>query len=155
GIALATRRAKPAGARRVKLIGVQAAGADAVAESFAAGKRLARPAETVADGIKVREPGERTFAVIRQLVDGVVTVAEDEIYRAVVHLMEKSKLIAEPAGAVGVAALLGNHIHLPPGSTVVVVLSGANVDPTLLTRLTEYGLAHAGRYLAVRVLVPD
>jgi threonine dehydratase len=151
GIALAAR----ARGRSIRLIGVQAAGADAMAASLAARRRVTRPAETVADGIKVGEPGRRTFAVIRQLVERIVTVQEEEIYRAVVHLLEKAKLVVEPAGAVGVAALLGGRVALPPGSRVAVVLSGGNVDPNLLIHLTEYGLAHAGRYLAVRARVPD
>ncbi|HEV8632933.1 MAG TPA: threonine ammonia-lyase [Chloroflexota bacterium] len=151
GIALAAR----ARGRTVRLIGVQAAGADAMAASLAARRRVTRPADTVADGIKVREPGKRTFAVIRQLVERIVTVQEEEIYRAVVHLLEKAKLVVEPAGAVGVAALLGGRVALPPGSRVALVLSGGNVDPNLLIHLTEYGLAHAGRYLALRARLPD
>jgi len=151
GVALATRALKP----DAKLIGVQARGASAAVASFEAGHRLAGPAETIADGIKVSEPGERPFAVIQQTVDHMLTVEEEEIYRAVVFLLEQARLVVEPAGAVGVAALLSRRVQLPPETPVVALLTGANVDPNLLGHLIEYGLVHSGRSLLLRVILPD
>ncbi len=138
-----------------RIIGVQAAGASAAVASFRAGRRESRPAVTVADGIRVSEPGERTFQIIRQYVDAMLTVEEEEIYRAVVYMLEKSKLVVEPAGAVGVAALLARRVEIPPNSTVVAIISGGNVDPNLLHHFIEYGLVHSGRSLLLRARLPD
>ena len=151
GIALAGRGVKP----DLRVVGVQASGASAAVASFRAGRRVSRPAETVADGIKVGEPGARPFAVIQRLVDGMIAVEEEEIYRAVVFLLERGKLLAEPAGAVGVAALLSQRVDLPMGSTVVAIVSGGNVDPNLLQHFIEYGLVHSGRSLLLRARLPD
>ncbi|HEX5417847.1 MAG TPA: threonine ammonia-lyase [Chloroflexota bacterium] len=151
GLALATRAIHPTTA----LIGVQAAGASAAVASFEAGHRLALPAETIADGIKVSEPGVRPFALIQKYADQMITVEEEEIYRAVVYLIEETRLVVEPAGAVGVAALLARRVQLPPNTAVVVLLSGANVDPNLLGHLIEYGLVHTGRSLLLRITLPD
>jgi threonine dehydratase len=151
GVALATKALAPA----VSILGVQAARARGAVDSFAAGRRVTRPAETIADGIKVTGPGEKTFAVIRRRVDRMLAVEEEEIYRAVVYLLENTRLVVEPAGAVGVAALLAGKVALPAGTSVVAILSGGNVDPNLLHHLIEYGLAHSGRSLLVRVRLPD
>jgi threonine dehydratase len=151
GTALAAKAVK----RNLRVVGVQASGASAVVASFRAGRREARPAETVADGIRVGEPGEKTFRVIRHAVDAMVAVEEEEIYRAVVYLLEKCKLVVEPAGAVGVAALLSRRVDFPPGTRVVVIISGGNVDPNLLNHFIEYGLVHSGRSLLLRARLPD
>ena len=151
GTALAAKAVKPG----TRIVGVQASGAAAVVESFRAGRRQARPAETVADGIKVSEPGEKTFGVIRRAVDAMIAVEEEEIYRAVVFLLEKSKLVVEPAGAVGVAALLARRVDLPPATPVVAILSGGNVDPNLLHHFIESGLVHSGRSLLLRARLSD
>lgn len=151
GVALAARSAR-SGAR---IIGVQASGASAAVESFRAGRRESRSAQTVADGIRVSEPGEKPFQVIRGQVDGMVAVEEDEIYRAVVYLLETTKLVVEPAGAVGVAALLARRVELPPDAPVVVIVSGGNVDPNLLGHFIEYGMVHSGRSLLLRARLPD
>lgn len=151
GTSLAARAIK----NDVRIVGVQAAGASAAVASFHAGRREARPAETVADGIRVGEPGERTFEIIRRHVDAMVAVEEEEIYRAVVYLLEKCKLVVEPAGAVGVAALLARRVDLPPGTAVVAIISGGNVDPNLLHHFIEYGLVHSGRSLLLRAHLPD
>lgn len=151
GIALVVKKVKP----EVRVIGVQASGASAGVASFRAGRRLVRPANTVADGIKVSQPGEKTFEVIRSQVDDMLAVEEEEIYRAVIYLLESSRLVVEPAGAVGVAALLAGKVRLPAGTPVVAILSGGNVDPNLLLHLIEYGLAHSGRSLLLRVRLPD
>ena len=151
GTALAAKAVKS----DLRVVGVQASGASAVVASFQAGRREARPAETVADGIRVGEPGEKTFRVIRQAVDAMVAVEEEEIYRAVVYLLEKCKLVVEPAGAVGVAALLSRRVDFPPGTPVVVIVSGGNIDPNLLNHFIEYGLVHSGRSLLLRARLPD
>jgi threonine dehydratase len=151
GIALATKALRPT----ARIIGVQAAGASAAVASFEAGKRVSRSAETIADGIKVSLPGERTFEVIRRQVDEMIAVSEEEIYRAVIFLLEDCTSVVEPAGAVGVAALLAGKVSLPAGTPVVALLSGGNVDPNLLRHLIDYGLFHAGRLLLVRVRLSD
>ncbi|HUX88099.1 MAG TPA: threonine ammonia-lyase [Chloroflexota bacterium] len=151
GIALAVRPA----ARPIQMVGVQASGAAAMVISYQTGKLQSAPAQTVADGIRVQSPGERPFAVFRQYVNDMLAVSEEEIYRAVVYLLEKAHLVVEPAGAVSTAALLGGHLRLPSGSVVVAVVSGGNVDPNLLGRLIEYGLAHSARYLVLRARMPD
>ena len=151
GISLAVKAAE----RSVVLAGVQAQGASAMVTSYQSGVLQSQPAHTVADGIRVRTPGSRPFAVIRKLVDQMLTVTEEEIYRAVVYLLEHTKLVAEPAGAVALAAVLNRSLTVPAGSSVVAIVSGGNVDPNLLTRLIEYGLAHSARYLALRIRMPD
>jgi threonine dehydratase len=151
GVALTVRALRP-GAR---VIGVQAAGASAAVASFNTGQVICRPAETIADGIRVARPGERTFEVIRGQVDEMVAVSEEEIYRAVIFLLEDAKCVVEPAGAVGVAALLAGKVALPAGMPIVAILSGGNVDPNLLRHLIDYGLFHAGRLLLIRVRLPD
>ncbi|MGH2461165.1 MAG: threonine ammonia-lyase [Chloroflexota bacterium] len=151
GVALAARAAR----RSVRVVGVQASGASAAVESFRSGRREPRSARTVADGIRVGEPGEKAFQVMQGQVDAMVTVEEDEIYRAVVYLLETVKLVVEPAGAVGVAALLARRIDLPPDASAVVIVSGGNVDPNLLGHFIEYGMVHSGRSLLLRARLPD
>jgi threonine synthase len=109
---------------------------------------------TMADGIAVGCPGEVPYAIVRELVDSIETVSEDALSRAVLFLLERAKLLVEPAGAAAVARLLdaGKGVHEGP---VVAVLSGGNIDPLLLLRIIRHGLAVAGRYLQFRVRVPD
>ncbi len=154
GIAVALAGPLPAGRRRPRVVGVQAAGAASMPASLAAGRPVALPAvSTMADGIAVRSPSELTLEHVRAYVDEIVTVEEDEISRAVVLLMERAKAVVEPAGAVGLAALLAGRI--PGSGPAVVVLSGGNVDPFLLLRLIDRGLSVSGRYLILRVVVDD
>jgi threonine dehydratase len=109
---------------------------------------------TIADGIAVREVSGLTLDHVRAYVDEVVTVSDEEISRAMLLLLERAKWLVEPAGAAGLAAVLGGR--LPAGrGPVVAVLSGGNVDPLLLIRLVEHGLTAAGRYLQLRVLLRD
>ena len=138
----------------VRVIGVQAAGAAAFPPSLRAGKpvELAK-ADTIADGIRVTRPGDITFAHVEELVDDVVTVSEEEISQAVLLLLERNKLLVEPAGAVGVAALLGKSTQIE--YPAVAVLSGGNIDPLLLLRLIEHGLAASGRFLRFTVRCVD
>jgi threonine dehydratase len=150
GVAVAVKSLRP----EVRVVGVQAEGAAAYPESLAAGHPVALPAmATMADGIAVGRPGEVPFALVRDLADDVVTVSEASLSRSLVMLLERAKLVVEPAGAAGVAALLE-----APGafrSPVVAVLSGGNIDPLLLIRVMTQGMAAAGRYLSFRVRIPD
>jgi threonine dehydratase len=108
---------------------------------------------TIADGIAVGCPGDLCFAHITSLVDDVVTVTDEDIARAMVMLIERNKLVVEAAGAVGVAALLTGAVKVE--TPVVAVLSGGNIDPLLMMRVIERGLAAAGRYLRFTVRCPD
>jgi threonine dehydratase len=142
----------------IQVLGVQAAGAAAYPPSIAAGSpvRLQR-LTTMADGIAVARPGDIPFAVIQALGAEVLTVSEEQISRALLLLLERAKLVVEPAGAAAVAALLdrellAGHELRPP---VVAVLSGGNIDPLLLLRVIGHGMAAAGRYLELRLRLPD
>ncbi|NIL57647.1 threonine ammonia-lyase [Salinispora arenicola] len=138
----------------VRVVGVQAATAAAFPPSLAAGEPVRLPSfGTIADGIAVGRPGELTFRHVRALVDEVVTVREEDISRALLMLLERGKQVVEPAGAVGVAALLSGAVDVE--APVVAVLSGGNIDPLLMLRVIENGLAAAGRYLRVTVRCSD
>ena len=137
-----------------RVVGVEAAGAAAMQAALRAGHPVELPSlATMADGIAVRCVSQLTFEHVQALVDDVVTVGEEEISRAVLLFLERCKWVVEPAGAVALAALLANAI--PGDDPVVLVVSGGNVDPLLLTRLVEHGLTAAGRYFMVRVVLPD
>jgi len=156
GIATVIRQLRP----EVRLIGVQAEAAASYPPSLAAGKPMALPSmSTMADGIAVGRPGDVPFSIIEGLVDDVVTVSEEMISRAMLLLLERQKLLVEPAGAVAVAALLnhdgGSPLLTATDAPVVAVLSGGNVDPLLLMRLIRHGMASAGRYLRLQVRLPD
>lgn len=138
----------------VRIVGVQAEGAAAYPESIAAGHPVALTAmSTMADGIAVPKPGVIPLAAIRAHVDEMVTVSEEAISRALVLLLERAKVVVEPAGAVAVAAILEQPQRF--ATPAVAVLSGGNVDPLLLGKLIRHGLAAAGRYLSLRVRIPD
>lgn len=150
GIAVAAKALRP----DVRVVGVQAASAAAFPPSLAAGEPVRLPSfGTIADGIAVGRPGELTFRHVRALVDEVVTVREEDISRALLMLLERGKQVVEPAGAVGVAALLSGAVDVE--APVVAVLSGGNIDPLLMLRVIENGLAAAGRYLRVSVRCSD
>jgi threonine dehydratase len=138
GIALALRTAKPG----MRIVGVQAEGTLPGGSGY-----------TIADGIAVKKPGELTMSILETVLDDIVAVGDEEISEAIVHLLERTKLVVEGAGAVGVAALLSGKV----GGTgcVVPVLSGGNIDATLLISVARHGLAVAGRYLVLRTRVPD
>ena len=142
GIALALGALLP----QVRLVGVQA-------ESCAplAGGR--EHGFTIAEGIAVKQPGELTSSILRDRFDGIVTVSDDEISQAIVLLAERTKLVVEGAGAVGVAAVLNGRID--GTGPVCAVLSGGNIDASLLIQVMRHGLTRAGRYLVVRTKVPD
>jgi threonine dehydratase len=150
GIAVVAKAANPP----VRVIGVQSAGCASMVQSIRAGAPVRLESfGTIADGIAVGRPGDIPFAHVSTLVDDVVTVTEEDIARAMVMLIERAKLVVEPAGAVGVAALLSGVIRDP--GPVVAVLTGGNIDPLLMMRVIERGLAAAGRYLRITVRCPD
>jgi threonine dehydratase len=150
GIAVAAKTLRP----DVRVVGVQASGAACYPPSLSAGRpvRLASYS-TIADGIAVGCPGDLPFAHIAKLVDDVVTVTDEDISRALLLLLERCKQVVEPAGGVGVAALLAGAVQVEP--PVAVVLSGGNIDPLLMLRLIEHGLTAAGRYLTLTVRCGD
>lgn len=150
GVAMTAKALNPS----VRIVAVQAAGAAAYPPSLAAGapQRLSHMS-TMADGIAVGLPGDVPFAMIQDLVDEVLTVTEEELSRALLLLLERSKLLVEPGGAAATAAIWA-HPDLFPGNTVAT-LSGGNIDPLLLMRVIRHGLAAAGRYMSISVRVVD
>jgi threonine dehydratase len=111
---------------------------------------------TIADGIAVKAPSALTVAHVKAFVDDIVTVSDEEIGQALVTVLERMKSIVEPSGAAGLAAVMANKFpRLRRSGPTVVVLSGGNVDSLLLSRLIEHGLSVAGRYLRLRIDVPD
>ena len=151
GVAACIKQINP----RVQVIGVQAAGAASMVESLEAGHILTLPSvHTIADGIQVKTPGDLTFEMCRQYVDKVVAVSENEIAGAILSVLEKQKLVAEGAGAVGIAAAMYGKVDLR-GKTVCALLSGGNVDVTMLERIITRGLAKAGRTANFATVLPD
>ncbi len=152
GIATAVRARKPA----TRIVGVQAAGCPSVPLSLAAGRPVTAPhARTIADGIAVKQPGGITLPLIRDLVDEVVTVEENAIARAIVYALQHLGLVAEGAGAVAIAALLGGLVRPRGDEQVGVVLSGGNIDTNMLARVIDQVLVEQGRYLVLHTSVPD
>ncbi|MFT4230919.1 MAG: threonine ammonia-lyase [Microbacterium sp.] len=154
GVAAAVKARAAAEGRSVRIVGVQAENAAPYPLSLAAGHPVAietRP--TIADGILVGRPGDVPFAIIKDLVDEVVTVSDDDIARAILALLERAKVVVEPAGAVGVAAILAGKVH--SAGPTISVLSGGNIDPLLLQRVVAHGLAASGRYMTMRIPLPD
>ncbi|MGH3884522.1 MAG: pyridoxal-phosphate dependent enzyme, partial [Pseudonocardiaceae bacterium] len=139
----------------VRVIGVQAEGAAVWPVSLAAGApvRLRQRHTTMADGIAVAEVGPVSFAHVSALVDDVLTVGEEALSQALLLCLERAKMVVEPAGAAAVAALLQPSVRFP--GPVCAVLSGGNVDPLLLMHLIRHGLGAGGRFLTLRVTVPD
>ena len=150
GIAAAIKALRP----NARVVGVQAAGAASFPDSLKKGEPVElETMSTIADGIAANMPGENTFAHVSALVDDVVCVDDEVIAEGLVFAAERMKLVLEPAGAVGIAALLqGLGAIESPG---VVVLSGGNIDPLLLLRLIRYGLSASGRYFAFHTRIPD
>src|SRR5581483_4214922 len=117
------------------------------------GVEARRDGYTIADGIAVKQPGELTMSILDELLDDLVRVDDEDIAQAITMLLERSKLLVEGAGAVGVAALLTGKV--PGDGPVCPVLSGGNIDPTLLISVMRHGLTAAGRYLVIRTRLPD
>jgi threonine dehydratase len=156
GVAIAVKSQRP----EVEVIGVQAAACAPFPASLEAGEPLAvASALTIADGIAVKRPGGLTLDLIRQWVDGVVVVSEEEVAEAMVFLLERAKLVVEGAGAVGVAALLagraGGADGPGSGGTTAVILSGGNVDPGLLGDIVRRHESQAGRRHVLLARLPD
>jgi len=150
GIAVAVKGQRP----DVRVVAAQASGAAAFPSSLAAGRPVRLPSMlTMADGIAVGQPGELTFALVRDLVDAVALVDEDALSRALLLSLERAKLVVEPAGAAALAAVMDDPTAFEP--PVVIVLSGGNIDPLLLSKVIRHGLIAAGRFLSLRVRVPD
>ncbi|CAN5442329.1 threonine ammonia-lyase [soil metagenome] len=154
GVAAAVKARAAAVGRTVRIIGVQAENSAAYPASLAAGHPIeVETLPTIADGIAVARPGDLPFDIIHQLVDEVVTVTDDDIARALLMLLERAKQVVEPAGAVGVAAILAGKVKA--AGPTVAVLSGGNIDPLLLQRVVSHGLAASGRYMTLRIPLPD
>lgn len=151
GVAYALKSLKP----DVKVYGVQAQGAASMLRSIEKAHRECLPSvSTVADGIAVKEPGEHTFEICSKYLDGIVTVTEDEICAAILALMEQQKLIAEGAGAVAVAAAMFNKVPVA-GKKTICVVSGGNIDVTILSRVINRGLDMSGRTYTVTLDLHD
>lgn len=151
GVAAAAKQIKPG----VLIYGVQAEGADAIAQSFKAGRLVTTTsAATIADGIAVKEPGDLTVELINRYADGVVTVSDLEISGAILQLMERCKQIVEPAGATPLAAVLSGKIDTK-GKKVVCVLSGGNIDVSFIQCIIEQGLVARGRRMKFTVTLMD
>ena len=154
GVAVAAKLEAARQGRKIKVIGVQSEHAAAYPPSLKEGKEVEITIQpTIADGIAVSKPGHVPFELIKQHIDKVVTVSENEIAKAILTLLERSKQVVEPAGAVGVAAIMSGALKLK-GRTVVI-LSGGNIDPLLLQKVVGHGLAAAERYTSISVMLPD
>ncbi len=152
GIATALEELRP----EVEVYGVQSEAAPSMRESFAAGRlTAAEVAPSIAEGITVKSPCERTFEIIRRRVDGVELVSEAEIEDAVYQLLENGKTLTEGAGAAGVAALLHRRFPRLAGKTVAVVLCGANIDLNILARIIERSLVRQSRMVRLRIAMKD
>ncbi|MEU8610717.1 threonine ammonia-lyase [Actinoplanes sp. NPDC048791] len=150
GVAVAAKALRP----DIRIIGVQAIGAAAYPPSLAAGEPLTLDrSATIADGIAVMRPGVLNFAHVSKLVDDVVTVTDEDLSAALLVLLERHKMVVEPAGGASVAALLTGKVDLKP--PIVAILSGGNIDPMLLLRVIEHGLVSAGRFLRLAVRTGD
>ena len=151
GVAFAAKKLNP----KIKVYGVQAAGAPSMYNSIKEGKIIKLDSvNTIADGIKVLEPGEYTFKLVSEYVDEIVTVTEDEISSAILALIEQQKMIAEGAGAVSVAAVMFNKLPVK-GKKVVCVVSGGNIDVTILSRVIKRGLMNTGRSASLCIELMD
>lgn len=150
GVAIAIKALRP----DVRVVGVQAESAAAYPASLAAGRPVPLDTmSTMADGIAVGLPGAVPFAAVQEHCDEVLTVSEESLSRALLALLERAKVVVEPAGAAAVAAMLDDPTHCD--TATVAVLSGGNIDPLLLGKVIRHGLAAAGRYLYLRVLISD
>ena len=154
GVASAVKQKLAGTGRTIRIIGVQAANASPYVPSLENGfPTLVKTTPTIADGIAVARPGELNFEIIREAVDEMLTVSEDSIAQALLLLLERAKLVVEPAGAVGIAAILDGKIK--NAGRTVVVLSGGNIDPLMMERVISHGLAASERYLKLRIPLPD
>ena len=152
GIAFAVKSLNP----KIRVYGVQSAGAPSMVNSLEEKKIITLPSvSTVADGIAVKEPGKITFDACSKYVDGVVTVTDDQVSTAILMLIEKQKMIAEGAGAVAVAGMLFNKIPDIENKNVVCLVSGGNIDVTILSRVINRGLLMSGRQCTLKIELMD
>jgi threonine dehydratase len=152
GIASAIKAVRP----QTKIVGVQAAACPSALQSLREGRRVAVEARrSIADGISVKQIGEANYPIIRDLLDEVVLVEEEEIARAVLALLERKKVLAEGAGAAPLAALLNSKFEVPKEGKVVLVVSGGNLDPPLLERVIRQGLLKNGRIMRFSACIDD
>ncbi|MGC9554918.1 MAG: pyridoxal-phosphate dependent enzyme, partial [Thermoplasmatota archaeon] len=151
GIALALKHLSP----EVQVIGVEAEGAQSMVRSLEKGEIVPQESiSTIADGIAVKHPGELTFGLVKRYVDEVVTVTDEEIARTLYLLLQRAKLVVEPAGAVGLAALLCGRLSFP-GRRVVSVISGGNINLSLLSQVIERGMMQHHLLARVAIVAPD
>uniref|UniRef100_UPI0040272FC0 threonine ammonia-lyase n=1 Tax=Eubacterium sp. TaxID=142586 RepID=UPI0040272FC0 len=152
GVAYTIKQINP----KCKVYGVQAQGAPSMLNSVKDGKIETLPkVQTIADGIAVKTPGDNTYDMVSQYVDGIFTVSDDEIALAILTLLEQQKLIAEGAGAVPVAAVLAGKIPDIEGKNVCCLVSGGNIDVTILSRVIERGLKMSGRTANITIALSD
>jgi threonine dehydratase len=152
GMAAALKAQRPG----VKVVGVETEVLPCMLASIEEGRLVTvEPATTIADGIAVKRAGELTFQHVRELVDEIVTVSEEEIASAILYLLEREKTVVEGAGAVGVAALLNHKIRGLEGKRVVAIVSGGNIDVNVVARVIERGLVRDGRLVRINVHLPD
>jgi threonine dehydratase len=156
GLASGIAIAVSASLRGARIVGVQSEGCAPFIDSIAAHRPIgARSVDTICDGIAVKRPGDFTLPLVERYLDEVVTVSDDEVAEAMVLLLERSKLVVEGAGAVGVAALMNGRVKKPAGGEVCVVLSGGNVDASLLAECIRLGETVAGRRMVLSTVVSD
>lgn len=154
GVASAVKQVAGRLGRSIRVVGVESANAASALASIEAGRPVTiRSTPTIADGIAVARPGDLNFALIHELVDEIVTVTDDETSRAMIFLLERAKVVVEPAGAVAVAAILTKKIA--DAGTTVAILSGGNIDPLVMDRAIAQGLAASDRFLKLRIKLPD
>lgn len=151
GIAYTAKQIRPS----IKVYGVQAAGAPSMFNSIKVGEIECLPSvSTIADGIAVKKPGENTYALVKEYVDEIALVSDDEVASAILALIEKQKMIAEGAGAAAVAAIMAGKFNLK-GKRVVAVVSGGNIDVTSLSRVIDRGLLNSGRSSSLLIELID
>jgi threonine dehydratase len=152
GVAVALKESRP----NIRIIGIEPEAFPSMKRAMEAGHTVEVPAhQTIADGLAVKRAGERTSELVRRYVDDIVTVDEDEIASAILKLLEIEKTVVEGGGAVGLAALMFGKVPDIEGKTVAVIISGGNIDPTLLSKIIERGLAKDGRLVRIRVIARD
>jgi threonine dehydratase len=151
GMAACIKQVNPS----IQVIGVQAEGADAIVRSYHGGKLIASErSATIADGIAVKRPGEITIKMISQYVDDMITVSDDDIAETILLLLERAKLVVEPAGAAALAAAINHKLDIA-GKRVACVLSGGNIDVGFIHKVVEKGLVTRGRLMKFRTVMPD
>jgi threonine dehydratase len=152
GVGAALKALRPG----IRVVGVEAEGAASMSASRAAGRVVTLDRiDTMADGIAVKRVSDLTLAHVTAFVDDLVTVSEEDLSRALLVLLERTKTVVEPAGAAPLAAALAGKLPGDRGDPVCLVLSGGNIDPTLLIRVIRHGLTAAGRYLVLRIALAD